>query len=70
MTTRSYGRSADQPRPITIEPGFVRTASGSALISVGETRVRLWKSALGVATRAWWAATCVNGIRPVTSPAA
>jgi ribonuclease PH len=26
-------------RPITIEPGFVRTASGSALISVGETRV-------------------------------
>ena len=39
MTTRSYGRSADQPRPITIEPGFVRTASGSALISAGETRV-------------------------------
>ncbi len=39
MTPRSYGRSADQPRPITIEPGFVRTASGSALISVGETRV-------------------------------
>jgi ribonuclease PH len=36
---RSYGRAADQPRPITIEPGFVRTASGSALISVGETRV-------------------------------
>jgi ribonuclease PH len=26
-------------RPVTIEPGFVRTASGSALISVGETRV-------------------------------
>jgi ribonuclease PH len=26
-------------RPITIEPGFVRTADGSALISVGETRV-------------------------------
>jgi ribonuclease PH len=39
MTTRSYDRSADQPRPITIEPGFVRTASGSALISAGETRV-------------------------------
>jgi ribonuclease PH len=39
MTTRSYGRSADQPRPISIEPGFVRTASGSALISAGETRV-------------------------------
>jgi ribonuclease PH len=26
-------------RPITIEPGFVRTATGSALISAGETRV-------------------------------
>jgi ribonuclease PH len=26
-------------RPVTIEPGFVRTASGSALISAGETRV-------------------------------
>jgi ribonuclease PH len=38
-TPRSDGRTPDQPRPITIEPGFVRTASGSALISVGETRV-------------------------------
>jgi len=36
---RSYGRAADGLRPVTIEPGFVRTASGSALISVGETRV-------------------------------
>jgi ribonuclease PH len=39
MSERSYGRAADQMRPITIEPGFVRTATGSALISVGETRV-------------------------------
>jgi ribonuclease PH len=39
MSERSYGRSAAEMRPITIEPGFVRTASGSALISVGETRV-------------------------------
>ena len=39
MSERSYGRAADEMRPITIEPGFVRTASGSALISVGETRV-------------------------------
>jgi ribonuclease PH len=37
--TRSYGRAADGLRPVTIEPGFVRTATGSALISVGETRV-------------------------------
>ncbi|MBV9802517.1 MAG: ribonuclease PH [Solirubrobacterales bacterium] len=36
---RSYGRAADQLRPVSIEPGFVRTATGSALISMGETRV-------------------------------
>ena len=36
---RSYGRATDQLRPTTIEPGFVRTATGSALISMGETRV-------------------------------
>src|SRR5580700_8204919 len=38
-TQRSYGRGPDGLRPITIEPGFVRTATGSALISMGETRV-------------------------------
>ena len=38
-TERSYGRGPDELRPTTIEPGFVRTATGSALISVGETRV-------------------------------
>lgn len=37
--TRSYDRAADELRPVTIEPGFVRTATGSALISMGETRV-------------------------------
>ncbi|MGI8505556.1 MAG: ribonuclease PH [Solirubrobacteraceae bacterium] len=36
---RSYGRAPGQLRPATIEPGFVRTATGSALISIGETRV-------------------------------
>jgi ribonuclease PH len=36
---RSYGRAPDGLRPIEIEPGFVRTATGSALISAGETRV-------------------------------
>jgi ribonuclease PH len=36
---RSYGRSPSEMRPTTIEPGFVRTATGSALISMGETRV-------------------------------
>jgi ribonuclease PH len=36
---RSYGRPADGLRPVTIEPGFVATATGSALITAGETRV-------------------------------
>jgi ribonuclease PH len=39
MSTRSYDRKAHEPRPIEIEPGFVRTATGSALYSQGETRV-------------------------------
>src|ERR1700726_699708 len=39
LTERSYARAPDALRPTTIEPGFVRTATGSALISVGETRV-------------------------------
>jgi ribonuclease PH len=37
--SRSYERTPQQMRPTTIEPGFVRPATGSALISVGETRV-------------------------------
>ena len=37
--SRANGRGADELRPTTIEPGFVRTATGSALISSGETRV-------------------------------
>jgi ribonuclease PH len=39
VSERSYGRAPDQLRPTEIEPGFVRTATGSALISMGETRV-------------------------------
>jgi ribonuclease PH len=39
MAERSYGRDTGELRPTTIEPGFVRTATGSALISIGETRV-------------------------------
>src|SRR3954451_13256744 len=38
-TSRSYGRDAVSLRPAEIEPGFMRTATGSALISMGETRV-------------------------------
>ena len=36
---RGDGRAAGELRPVTIQPGFVATASGSVLISCGETRV-------------------------------
>jgi len=36
---RSDGRRYDELRPVTIEPGFLKYAEGSALISVGNTRV-------------------------------
>jgi ribonuclease PH len=37
--SRSHDRAPADLRPVTIEPGFVRTADGSALFSQGETRV-------------------------------
>ncbi len=37
--SRSHDRAPADLRPVTIDPGFVRTADGSALISQGETRV-------------------------------
>jgi ribonuclease PH len=36
---RSGGRGPGELRPVTIEPGFVRSATGSALIACGGTRV-------------------------------
>ncbi|MGK2931486.1 MAG: ribonuclease PH [Solirubrobacterales bacterium] len=36
---RSFDRGPADLRPVTIEPGFVSSADGSALISVGGTRV-------------------------------
>src|ERR671918_2836487 len=39
MAARSYDRSSADLRPVEIETGFVRTATGSALYSQGETRV-------------------------------
>jgi ribonuclease PH len=36
---RSDGRAADQLRPVRIETGYLATAEGSALISLGNTRV-------------------------------
>ena len=38
-TDRSYDRGAADLRPVEIQPGFMRTADGSALYSQGETRV-------------------------------
>jgi ribonuclease PH len=37
--SRSYDRAPADMRPVTVDPGFVATADGSALISVGSTRV-------------------------------
>src|SRR5436190_6710025 len=36
---RTDNRRLDQMRPVTIETGYLKTAEGSALISVGHTRV-------------------------------
>jgi ribonuclease PH len=36
---RSGGRTAGDLRPVTMQPGFVATATGSVLIACGETRV-------------------------------
>ena len=36
---RPGGRSPGQLRPLTFVPGFVQTAEGSVLISLGNTRV-------------------------------
>jgi ribonuclease PH len=50
MTTatdrRNDGRTANQLRPIAVTPGFVRTATGSALIAQGGTRVICTASAV------------------------
>ena len=37
--TRVDGRAADEPRKVTITPGYQAFAEGSALIDVGQTRV-------------------------------
>ena len=37
--SRSYDRTPDQLRPVSFQPGFVPSATGSTLIAVGETRV-------------------------------
>jgi len=38
-TARTDGRAPDELRPVNVLPGFVRTATGSALIEAGGTRV-------------------------------
>jgi ribonuclease PH len=39
VPARAAGRAPDALRPVVIQPGFVPTATGSALITQGETRV-------------------------------
>lgn len=39
MTTRIDGRSADQLRPITLRPNYIRHPEGSVLIEMGDTKV-------------------------------
>ncbi len=39
MTDRSYGRTDDRLRPVTMVPGFMPYAEGSCLIEMGETKV-------------------------------
>jgi len=39
VSERSYARAADGLRPVAFEVDFVKPATGSALISVGETKV-------------------------------
>jgi len=72
LPERSYGRAPDGLRPTLIEPGFVRTATGSALISVGETRVICTASAqesvprwLGGSGRGW--VTAEYGMLPAST---
>lgn len=48
---RSYDRAPADLRPVTIEPGFVRTATGSALYEQGETRVICTASASSAVPR-------------------
>jgi ribonuclease PH len=69
---RSYGRGSAELRPTAIEPGFVRTATGSALISIGETRVICTASVqesvprwLGGAGRGW--VTAEYGMLPAST---
>ena len=72
--SRSYDRAPDQLRPTAIEPDFVRTATGSALISVGETRVictASWQAGvpkwLGGSGRGW--GTAEYGMLPASTGA-
>jgi ribonuclease PH len=39
MGKRSDGRAADEPRPVSLAPGFTQYAEGSVLITLGATRV-------------------------------
>ena len=39
MTTRSYGRAANEMRPVTLTREFLKNAAGSCMVEFGDTRV-------------------------------
>ena len=49
--SRSHDRAPADIRPLSIEPGFVATADGSALISLGQTKVICTASVSGSVPR-------------------
>jgi ribonuclease PH len=51
VAARSYDRGPGDLRPVGVEPGFVRTADGSALYSQGETRIICTASVRGSVPR-------------------
>ena len=63
--SRSYDRAPADIRPVTIDPGFVESADGSALISIGKTRV-ICTASVRSRCRAGWRARAKAGSRPST----
>ena len=60
---RNDGRSSGDLRPVAITPGFVRTATGSALFAQGGTRVICTASAVEDVDSTTAAGTC-SGSEP------
>ena len=59
--SRADGRTPAELRPVAIEPGFIDSADGSVLFSIGRTRVDLHRDGRGVGARAGCAAAAAAG---------